>query len=189
MRSQQFNLFDKETKRRHERTEHGGFKTKGRRKLERPFSSKRWLHLVLKSDKAIGPRSFLAKANVKCVREVIEAKGRKFGVNVADYVNVGNHLHLKVKAGSRLQFQMFLKAVTTLIARHVTGARRGFKFGRFWQGLAYTRVLRSRFEELRLRGYFQANREEVASGRAAREDYLEQFNAWLRSRRRRRASG
>jgi hypothetical protein len=74
--------------------------------------------------------------------------------------------------------------VTTLIARKVTGACRGNKFGRFWQGLAFTRVLKSYTEELNLKGYFHANRNEAEYGPAARDRVLKAFNKWVYRERR-----
>lgn len=184
-RVKQQNLFDKETKRRYGRTQYGGLKSKGHRKLERPFSAKKWLHLVLKSDKANGKLSLKTAPNQTFIRTLIYDKGERFGVTVGDFVNMGNHLHIKVRAGSRLQFQKFLKSITGRIARHVTGARRGKAFGRFWQGLAYTRVLMSGIEELRLSRYFSANRLESIAGKARREEFLDEMNDWLKEERRR----
>lgn len=125
--------------------------------------------------------SFLAARNQLFVETTVRKKAEKFGVRVADFANVGNHLHLKIKITSREEFNKFLKAITTLIARHVTGARRGKPFGhRFWQGLAYTRVLSSALEELRLRGYVEANRIEAAQSNQAREKWLAKFNRFVR---------
>lgn len=187
MRAAQKNLFEhfemKNEKKRYGRTTHGGSQVCGKRKLERPLDKKCWIHLVLKSDKAKGKLSFRAAKNQIVVKDILYSKARKFGVCVADYVNVGNHLHVKVKITNRGGFQKFLKATTALIARKVTGARRGHKFGRFWEGLAFTRVLKSRMEELRLTGYFDSNRIEVEEGYAAREVYREKFNQWVNSQR------
>jgi hypothetical protein len=180
----QQSLFDKKLKKKYSRTIHGGTNSKGHRKEERPFSSKKWAHLVLKSEKAKGKLSFLAAKNQVWIRQHIDEMARRFGVKIGDYANVGNHLHIKTRASSRLQFQKFLKATTGRIAAHVTGAKKGKKFGKFWQGLAYTRVLKSRFEELRLSGYFAANRVESKNGYQMREDFLDDFNAWLEKLRR-----
>jgi len=179
----QLSLLPKLQKKRYSRYHHGGESGRGRRKLERPLSSKRWIHLVLKSDKAKGRLSLLTATNQIYVRRLIYAKGKQFGIAIADYANVGNHLHLKIRCTSRVAFQRFLRSVTTQIARKVTGARRGKKFGRFWQHLAYTRVLQSALEELRLKGYFVANRREAIGGPAARAASLKQFNAWVRGLR------
>jgi hypothetical protein len=170
------------------RRTHGGMTAKGCRKQRRPLATKKWIHVVLKSDRAVGGRSFLAAKNKVFVERLLKQKARKFGVAIADFANVGNHLHLKIRIADRLEFGKFLKSVTSQIARFVTGARRGHPFGRFWQGLAYTRVLSSRYEELQLRGYIAANRLEAAlpgsRGREAREKWLDEFNRHIRRLRR-----
>ncbi len=179
----QTNLFDyydkKSVRKRYGRTQHGGVKTRGHRKLERPLSTKNWIHLVLKSDKARGRYGFLLPKNKQLIKDIIRTKAKRFGITVADGANVGNHVHLKIKIQNRENFQKFLKSITCLIARKITGARRGVKFGRFWQGLAFTRVLTSSLEELNLKGYIKANRMEAAKGEKAREAFLQKFNAWV----------
>lgn len=174
----------KDVKRRFGRTQHGGANTRGRRKTERPLDRKKWIHLVLKSDKAKGRLSLLHAKNHPYVEQTLKQKAKRYGVRLAEVVNVGSHLHLKLKITTRSTFQNFLRSTTTLIARHVTGARRGTRFGRFWQGLAFTRVLRTSLEELNLRGYLEANRREAAHTHAAREAYLKAFNAWVKKQRR-----
>jgi len=183
MQKQQATLFDyyQNTleKKRYNRTQHGGVNTKGRRKLERPLSSRKWIHLVLKSDKAKGKLSFLNPKNAQNIKQILKKQANKFGVKIADYANVGNHLHLKIKINNRDSFQKFLKSVTCLIARKITGASKTNPFGRFWQGLAFTRVLQSSLEILNLKGYIQANRIQAAQGESAREKFLLQFNHWV----------
>lgn len=165
-------------KRYKRRTTHGGLQKRGA-KLERPLSTKKWIHLVLKSDQAVGSLSFLRPKNKKIVERILRDKSQKFHVRIADAVNMGNHLHLKIKIKHREGFRNFLRSVTTLIARGVTGARKGRRFGRFWQGTAFTRVLLTQFEELGLKGYFAVNREECQNGYAARAQMLHRFNRWL----------
>lgn len=183
MRSQQTNLFDyfdtSKTRKRYGRTQHGGAETKGHRKLERPLSTTRTIHLVLKSHKAKGTLSFLNAKNKTLVESIIREKAEKFGVKIAEFANVGNHVHLKIRITSRETFGSFLRSVTTLIARRMTGACRGKPFGSFWQGQAFTRILVSRFEELNLYGYIKANQIEASQSKTARERYLCQFNAWV----------
>lgn len=173
----------KDTQRRYKRTTHGGARTRGKRKQERPLSTKSWIHLVLKSDKAVGKLSFLNNRNQPFVERTLKQKGKGFGVKVAELVNVGNHVHLKIKIFSRATFPQLLRSMTTRIARYVTGARRGKPFGRFWQGLAFTRVLKTQLEELRLRGYLEANRREAAGSYETREQYLVRFNKWVKQQR------
>ncbi len=161
---------------------HGGL-TEGKRKTARPISTKKWSHLVLKSKKAKGPLSLSHPKNITQVKYILRKQASKHGVEITDYVNMGNHLHLKVKPHSRVGFQKFLKSTTAMIARKVTGARKGFEFGKFWDGLAFTRVIQSSYELFQLKGYFEANRLESRKGYQERLSYLNSFNTWLRSMR------
>ncbi len=182
MPTQQISLFSKSQSKRYSRRVHGHMINSGKRKLERPLSTKAWLHLTLKSNKAKGHLSFLTGRNKAIIRTVLLEKAKKFGVLVADQANVGNHLHLKIKIQSRESFQNFLRSITALIARKITGAKRGKKFGRFWDGLAFTRVLMSFKEEAILRGYFVANRLEATKGYLAREKVRREFNDYIYGR-------
>lgn len=121
--------------------EFGGSLRKGRRKIARPIDPKRAVHIVLRSTRARGSWSFLHPQNVRRVRATVDNAARRFGVKVHGYSNVGNHLHLIAKAPTREAFQKFLKAVSGRIAARVTGAKKGNAVGRFWDHLAYTRVL------------------------------------------------
>src|SRR5687768_16091684 len=92
------------------RTIHGGARSKHHRKAARPLDTNKWIHLVLKSDKAEGPFSLLLPRNQSYIQEVIEAKAKEFEIQVPEYVNAGNQLHLKIKISSRKNFQKFLKS-------------------------------------------------------------------------------
>ncbi len=182
--TKQASFFDyhkmKETKAKYGRTCHGGPTSRGHRKEQRPLSAGKWIHLVLKSELAKGAWSFLTPTNSIYLDKILREKAAKFGVFIAEIVNVGNHLHIKCRFKYRKGFQNFLRAVTCLIARKITKAYRGSKLSTpFWQGLAFTRVLKSSFEEMQLKGYFQANREQAEKGYSARQEYLDRFNRWV----------
>jgi REP element-mobilizing transposase RayT len=184
MTSKQADFFDQDpaTKKRYARTTYGG-DTQGQRKLERPLAAKKWIHLTLKSDLAVGPLNFLNPRHRIRIEKLLFDRAKQFGVAIAELVTMSNHFHVRVRMSSRSQFKKFLKTVTGLIARMVTGARRGHKFGRFWTGLAYTRVLKSSFELLQLKGYFEANRKQAQHGYQAREEFRESFNIWVQRMR------
>lgn len=184
MKKQQLNFeyFEiKKNKKTYNRTTHGGVETKGKRKEFRPLSTKKTIHLVLKSDKAKGLYSFLTLKNKPLIDRILKEKGKRFGIKIAEYVNIGNHLHIKIRITSREGFQKFLIAITSLIARKITGAKKGKKFGKFWQGLAFTRVVKSAFEELQLSGYFEANRRQASHNYRERDLFLTEFNLWVQS--------
>jgi REP element-mobilizing transposase RayT len=159
----------------------GGLSLRKRRKTKRPLIEGRWTHLVLKSSRARGDWSLLKRCNRLHAEELLRQVSRRFYVQVkaGSFVNMGNHLHLVVRFNDRQQFGKFLKSFSAQLARRVTGARRGQPRGRFWDGIPFTRVLRTSFEELQLRGYLRANLIERSFSQAKREEYLEIWNSYI----------
>lgn len=92
---------------------------------------------------------------------------------------MGNHLHLKVRFKDKKRFGQFLKSFAAMVARSITQAKKGNPFGKFWDGLVYTRVLLTKFEELGLKGYFEGNHWERELGYSERNEYLTRFNQFL----------
>jgi hypothetical protein len=123
------------------RQEHGGFIRKGKRKLARPFDAKRPVHLVLKSSRAKGSLSLQRPTNEKTLSKRVYGFAPKFGIKVLEFANSGNHLHLLIMASNRKGFQNYLRTVTAVLAREVSGARKGRKFGKFWDAPAFSRVI------------------------------------------------
>lgn len=143
--------------------EHGGQIRRGKRKTARPIDLKRPLHLVLRSSMARGRRSMLAPAYERRVRAVVDAASKKYGVRVHRFVNVGNHLHLLVQTRTRRAFQGFLREIAGAVAMLITGARKSHALGsRFWDLLAYTRVVSWGRDFSRLKLYFIKNHFEAA---------------------------
>ncbi len=171
----------KEEWRKLSRRTHGGDQAKGQRKEFRPLDKKKWTHLILKSTRATGALSFLRPKNQIFIAKTLEKKARKFGVTIHSSANVGNHLHIKLRFKNRSEFQNFLRSMTTLISRFVTGARKGKPFGKFWDSLAYTRVVTSKKEELQLRGYIEANQIEASVSKSVRFQFLKEFNDWIQT--------
>jgi len=156
----QSKLFDLPTS----RTSYGGNKVIGKRRMQRPFVRKKPIHVVLRSSAAKGELSFLKRKNEHLVHKILHAQSKRHLVQLLEYVNVGNHLHIKIKAYSREGFQAFLKSSTALIARAITGAKKGHAFGKFWDALAFTRILTSWGEEKILDKYFTKNAFEAVHG-------------------------
>ena len=156
---------------------HGGTSLKKRRKVQRPLFPNKVIHVVFKSSKARGEMSFYN--HKQFISALLKSKSRKFFIEIKDWVNMGNHLHLKVICKDTHKMGQFLKSVSSLIARHITKARKGHRFGKFWDGLVYTRIILTKFEELGLRGYFEANHREREYGYSEREAYRKRFNQFL----------
>ncbi len=103
----------------------GGALLKGNPKEKRPLTLKTPLHLVLKSQKAFGPSSMLAKAHAKKIDQLVRKQASACGIKIYHFVNVGNHLHLVVRLQDRRLYRVFIRAVSGLIARQVLGTERG----------------------------------------------------------------
>src|SRR4051812_13444612 len=93
------------------RFEHGHGLRKGKRKLARPFAAKKFLHITLRSKKAIGPWSFLRSKNEKIVQKLIYLYAQRFDVKIYRFANSGNHLHILLKAPTKEVFQNFLRVL------------------------------------------------------------------------------
>ena len=155
----------------------GGVSLKKRRKIARPLREGLIHHVVFKSSKAQGKLSFYTHKDL--VAALLKERSRRFFVEILDWVNMGNHLHLKVRFKDKKRFQNFLKTFAGLLARKITQSHRGTRFGKFWDGLVYTRILTSKLEILSLKGYFEGNRRERELGPQARRDFLLRWNQWI----------
>src|ERR1035441_1113599 len=106
------------------RVEHGGGLNDGKRKLYRPFSENMALHLTLHSHKARGCWSFFIPKNADIVTRIVYKMSDRFKVSVLQMANSGNHLHMVVYASDKRNFKRFLRSITGLIARKITGHER-----------------------------------------------------------------
>src|SRR6185503_13386705 len=75
------------------------------------------------------------------VKETLKVLSERHRIKVFEFSNGGDQVHLLLRAQSRASFQAFLRAFAGLVARQVTGARKGKPSGRFWDALTYSRVL------------------------------------------------
>jgi REP element-mobilizing transposase RayT len=134
----------------------GGSHLKSHPKSARPISCKDPMHVVLKSDKALGSLSFL-----KIEREILNMArklGIKLGVKVYDIVVMSNHIHISFRVRTRRAFKAFLRALPALICRrllrHLKSNRRAFFSGR-----PFSRIIASgRRSYATIKRYFDLNR-------------------------------
>ena len=115
---------------------------RGNAREARPLSTKRPLHLVMRSSLAKGERSFLSPKRAKGVREVAYASAKAHGVKIYRFANSGNHLHFVVLPASLKAYFAFIRSLSGVLARLVLGAERGRPKGvKFWDALPFTRIL------------------------------------------------
>ncbi len=173
------------------RLEHGGSHARGHRKELRPIATKRVMHLVLRAERARGKLSLLQPRHHRYIRTELARQARRFAVRIEAFANSGTHLHLAIRAKTRDGFQKFLRAFAGHVAQFVTGARRGRPFGsRFWDELAYSRIVAWGKALTNLRRYIRLNELE-AKGIVAyepRPERTKRLRDEARLRRRRAAN-
>ena len=143
--------------------EHGGSLSLGKRKTARPIDPKQTIHIVLRSSRARGEWSMLNPRRQDQVDGTVRKISRRHGIRLYRYANVGNHLHLLVKTPSRKAFQAFLRDLAGTISILMTRAKKTAPLqGRFWDTLAYTRIVSWGREFKNLELYFIKNLFEAA---------------------------
>jgi hypothetical protein len=161
MRNRQLNLFSPQS------TTHGGVASQGKRKTARPFDRRQAIHLTLRATSATREWSMLARKHKGWVYLHGDRIARESNVKLYRFVNVGNHLHIVVKARSRGDFQRFLRILTGKIAMLVTGARKGRPLAkRFWDLLAHTKLIQWGRQFENLAKYMEKNLGEAEGPRA-----------------------
>lgn len=111
----------------------------------RPISLKNAMHLTLRSSKARGPRSFLLnKHRTQLIERKVRNLAGRYGIRIYRYANVGNHLHLLLRATYRRGFIAFFRGISGTIARIALGAERGISKlenkNQFWDQRPWIRV-------------------------------------------------
>src|SRR6476659_6927628 len=124
------------------KAEFGGSALKGNAREERPISTKRPMHLVMRSTLARGDKSFLNRSRARKIEELVRRLAKDKNVKVYRYANSGNHLHLLVLSASRRGFKAYVRALSGLIARLTLGVERGRALGvKFWDARPFTRIV------------------------------------------------
>jgi hypothetical protein len=83
---------------------HGGEHSIGKAKTVRPISTRKPIHLTLRSSHAVGKYSFRTRRNKEFITQLIETLKLKWGIKIYKYSINGNHLHFALRALSRPGF-------------------------------------------------------------------------------------
>ncbi len=122
----------------------GGALLKGNARIARPLSTKKPVHMVMKSKLAKGERAFTKTKIAKQIDEVVKKLATENNIKLQRFANGGDHLHFVMNISSRKSFNIFLRAVSGLIARITLGAERGSPVDKqFWDHKPYTKILES----------------------------------------------
>ncbi len=99
----------------------GGALLYKKRKSRRPLSKKASIHLVLRSEWAMGNDSFLAKRNHLAIKHILMRFSKKFGVRIYQQAISSNHIHLLLRITHKTLYTAFIKAISGQIASHTMG--------------------------------------------------------------------
>ena len=144
-------------------TVHGGEYSVGKRKTARPFSSKKPIHMTMRSSWASGEYSLRRPEHQKFIRELVEELSEKWHVKVYELSINSNHLHFLIRGKTRLGFQNFLRVLAGQVASFVTRAKKGIALKkRFWDLPAFTRLLEWRKSFQTVKRYILQNILEAA---------------------------
>lgn len=131
--------------------------TRAERARRRPLSTKQSMHIVLRSTQAKGEWSF--RKQPQLIERLIHKYAKRYGVKVFSFANVGNHIHMHVRLGSRFTYPAFIRALTGAIALAVTGANKFRKLTRrFWDRRPFSRIVTSYRAFRNMQDYVRINK-------------------------------
>ncbi|MBX3016974.1 MAG: hypothetical protein KF767_03725 [Bdellovibrionaceae bacterium] len=136
------------------------------------------MHVVLRSEKATGRYGLRLPKNWLKVDEIRKRAQKDYGIEIAEMVNAGKLLQFRLRAHRKEDLQNFLRVMTCLIAREITGAKKGSPFGRFWDGLSYTRVLKDPSSIRAVASYFRILTDALSAHRITPATAHHSFALW-----------
>jgi REP element-mobilizing transposase RayT len=137
----------------------GGEQLRGKRKTARPIACKTPLHLVMRSSQARGEKSFLK--HKRKIENLLNTQAQNWGVKIYAFANVGNHMHIVLRARTRRAYKGFIRSISGLIARIILKKERGKALAtmpsasleklsseNFWDARPFTRILKGGLRDL-----------------------------------------
>lgn len=146
--------------------EHGGevLAKIRKRKEARPFDPSKHLHLTMRSSRAVGEKSMLHPSRSRLIRSIVFRAAKRNAIELKEFVCVGNHLHFLIQTKSRrliparMSLRAFLREVAGLVARVMTGAKKGQPAVKpFWDHLAWSRIVEWGRDLFGIKKYIQKN--------------------------------
>ena len=125
----------------------------------------------MKSEHAIGKYNLLSAKNQAAIETLLKSTSAKFHVKIHCWQNVGNHCHLVISTGIRKYFVGFLRTFAALVARKVTGSRRGRPQTKsFWTQMLFSRLIHGLRDLRGMFNYVAKNKIEALFGKKARAE-------------------
>lgn len=93
----------------------GSLLGKGNPRGKRPLSTKKPIHVTMRSTKAVGRRSLLNRYASQITQSTLAECAKRSGVRIYRYQNVGNHIHLVIRLHHRSSWSRFIRCFTSLL--------------------------------------------------------------------------
>lgn len=93
----------------------GSLLDKGNPRGKRPLSTKKPIHVTMRSTTAVGRRSLLNRYASQITQSTLAECAKKAGVRIYRYQNVGNHIHLVIRLHHRQSWSRFIRSFTSLL--------------------------------------------------------------------------
>jgi hypothetical protein len=123
---------------------------------------------------------FLKLQTAKFIKSIIEQTAERFYVTLRRNINVGNHLHLLIHAPTAEAQRNFLRTITALIARQITGSKKGSPSAlkQFWDGRPFSRLVPwGRAYEAILKYLSLNSLEAIGFTKVSAREYLNSFSS------------
>lgn len=109
-------------------------------RVARPLNSKEFVHIVLKSEIAVGDLRLTRKKDH--VEAIIKSQLDRFKIKVKNMAIASNHIHILILFKSRRLYFCWIRRITGLIARLMLNAEKGKpSLKKFWTHRPFTRVV------------------------------------------------
>ena len=126
----------------------GSLFKKGQRKVARPLSTKRPIHLVLKAKSA----NQLLRSRIT-IQKRAEKLAQKFGIKLYAVAVQADHIHVALRISNRRMYSAWIRSLTGTLSRAIKGLN--------WKLRPYTRISRWGKEFRRLAEYLDFNDQEA----------------------------
>ena len=94
--------------------EFGGALLVGQRKTRRPLSTKKPIHLVLRSNQT----GVFSPSN-RSLHELVRAQAKRFGIRIYDFAVNWSHLHMVIRIKDRRDYVGFIRVLTAILSLRI----------------------------------------------------------------------
>lgn len=131
----------------------------GYRKLERPLSTQKAIHLTFKMNEIAFKKSGGFRKNVGPVEKWLMEFSKRFEIRIYKHSVNSNHMHIFCRMKDRKQMAHFLRCFSGAVGRHF---KRKFNLSRsIWQGRPFTKLIHWGRHAQRVFKYVEKNAKEV----------------------------